>query len=69
MPAAMFIVGFHDNVSDAAALADPGFRKLVARAIYQGLVKYFAARDATPIRLLPEPPGAPAAVSVGFKAG
>jgi N-acetylmuramoyl-L-alanine amidase len=58
MPSALFQVAFHDNASDAAALAEPRFRQILARAIYQGVVKYFADRDAEPIYLLPEPPEA-----------
>jgi len=58
MPSALLQVAFHDNAADAAALADPRFRQLLARAIYQGAVKYFADRDAEPIYLLPEPPEA-----------
>lgn len=56
MPSALLEVAFHDNAADAAALAHPRFRRLLARAIYQGIVRYFAARDALPADLLPEPP-------------
>ncbi len=56
MPSAMTLVAFHDNASDAAHLANPRFRQLLARAIYQGIVKYFANRDAVTPQLLPEPP-------------
>jgi len=56
MPSALFMVAFLDNAQDAAALADPRFRQLLARAIYQGVVKYFADRDVAPVHLLPEPP-------------
>lgn len=56
MPATLLEVAFHDNVDDATALAHPRFRQLLARAVCQGIVRYFAERDGTPARLLPEPP-------------
>jgi len=56
MPAVLLELAFHDNASDADALRHPQFRKLAARAIYQGIVKYFAARDGLTYTLLPEPP-------------
>lgn len=56
MPSALLEVAFHDNASDAAALKSPRFRQIVARAIYQGIAKYFAQRDGLPVHLLPEPP-------------
>lgn len=59
MPSLLLEVAFHDNPEDAAALADPRFRRLLARAIYQGIVRYFADRDQLPVHLLPEPPLAP----------
>ena len=63
MPSVLLEVAFHDNADDAAALADPRFRRLLARSIYQGIVKYFADRDGLPVNLLPEPPLAPIARS------
>ncbi|MFC3194170.1 N-acetylmuramoyl-L-alanine amidase [Marinicella sediminis] len=56
MPAVLLEMAFHDNADDADALRHPGFRKLAARAIYQGVVRYFAERDGINITLLPEPP-------------
>ncbi len=56
MPAVLIEMAFHDNSEDAAALKDPAFRKLTSRAVYQGIVKYFAERDAIQPELLPEPP-------------
>ncbi|NEZ03149.1 N-acetylmuramoyl-L-alanine amidase [Wenzhouxiangella sp. XN201] len=58
MPSSMIYLGFHGNVQDAEAMSDPRFRRLVARSIYQGIVKYFANRDGAPFVLLPEPPEA-----------
>lgn len=65
MPSVLLEVAFHDNASDAAALAHPRFRQLLARAIYQGIVKYFAQRDGIAVKLLPEPPQAPAVQVTG----
>ena len=56
MPAMLIEMAFHDNSEDADALRHPQFRKLVARSIYQGIVKYFANRDGISYTLLPEPP-------------
>ncbi len=56
MPAALFEMAYHDNVTDAAHLRNPVFRLICARAVYQGIVKYFAARDGLSYTLLPEPP-------------
>jgi len=51
-------VAYHDTESpgDADDLKEPRFRQIAARAVYQGIAKYFAAKDGDPIRLLPEPP-------------
>lgn len=56
MPSVLLEMAFHDNAQDADALRHPQFRRLAARAIYQGIVKYFATRDGQPYALLPEPP-------------
>lgn len=56
MPSVLIELAFHDNATDADALRDPAFRKIAARAVYQGIVKYFAQRDGMPALLLPEPP-------------
>jgi N-acetylmuramoyl-L-alanine amidase len=56
MPALLFELAFHDTPYDAGALKDPNFRQLAARAVYQGIVKYFADRDGLAYTLLPEPP-------------
>ncbi len=65
MPATLIEVAFHDLESDAAALAEPAFRRLLARAIYQGIVRYFAQRDDTEPHFLPEPPSGLCAVHLG----
>lgn len=57
MPGALFEMAFHDNPDDVAHLKDPTFRQTAARAVYQGIVRYFADRDGDPAyTLLPEPP-------------
>jgi N-acetylmuramoyl-L-alanine amidase len=59
MPAALTEIAFHDTPADADDLKDPRFRLLVARAVYQGIVKFYnnyypaTFPSAT---LLPEPP-------------
>jgi N-acetylmuramoyl-L-alanine amidase len=65
MPAALFEIAFHDTAEDADALRDPRFRAIAARAMAQGVAKYFATRDGAAVVLAPEPPGAPRFVGVG----
>lgn len=38
-------VAYHDNAQDAALMRDPKVRDALARATYQGIVKYFRAVD------------------------
>jgi len=47
---------FHDSSLDMAMYHDPGFRRRLARAVYQGIVKFWAAENGSPSTLLPEPP-------------
>ena len=56
MPATLIEVAFHDTAEDAAALREPRFRGLAARAIAHGIARYFAARDGVALTLPPEPP-------------
>ncbi len=56
MPGALIELAFHDNPTDTDALKEPTFNMLAARAIYQGIVKYFETRDGVDLPLLPEPP-------------
>ncbi len=65
MPAILIEVAFHDNTGDATQLKEPRFRSIAARAIVQGIIKYFAARDAVPALLPPDPPTALSAVNRG----
>lgn len=48
---------YHDNALDTNLMRDPKVREVVARATYQGLVRYFNAVDGgqTPILFLPDP--------------
>jgi len=65
MPGTLIEIAYHDNPSDTDALKEPTFEMLVARAIYQGIVKYFAQRDGVELTLLPEPPTHLAVQNVG----
>ncbi len=56
MPGALIEIGFHDNEEDAKALTTPAFRQIAARAVYKGIVRYFASRDGKSPVFLPEPP-------------
>ena len=41
---------------DARALTEPQFRNLAARAVYKGIVQYFAKKNGKRPVYLPEPP-------------
>jgi hypothetical protein len=59
MPAALTEIAFHDTPADAAKLADPEFRRICARAVYQGIVKFYNNNypgTFPSAALLPEPP-------------
>jgi MYXO-CTERM domain-containing protein len=58
MPGILVEVAFHDTPGDADQLRDPGFRRLTARAMAQGVARYFAEQDGTVLTLPPEPPTA-----------
>jgi hypothetical protein len=51
-------VAFHDTPADAAQLREPTFRRIVTRAMAQGIARYFADRDGVTLVLPPEPPTA-----------
>ncbi|MEM8907360.1 MAG: fibronectin type III domain-containing protein, partial [Bacteroidota bacterium] len=56
MPGVLLEMAFHDYAKDARALTSPVFRQLTARAVYKGIVRFFAKKNRqTPI-FLPEPP-------------
>ena len=65
MPGALVEIGFHDHKGDRKALKEPKFRQLTARAVYQGIVRYFAAKDGRKPVFLPEPPTHVSASNVG----
>jgi hypothetical protein len=55
-PAILLELAFHDNATDAARLKEPQFRYLAARAVMQGIIRYFASLDQTAPLFPPEPP-------------
>ncbi|MBM4776805.1 MAG: hypothetical protein GQE15_03800, partial [Archangiaceae bacterium] len=58
-PSVLMEVAFHDNATDANRLKEPQFRATAARAIMQGIIRYFASVDmVTPVF----PPDAPVRV-------
>ncbi|NPC46764.1 N-acetylmuramoyl-L-alanine amidase [Corallococcus sp. AB032C] len=61
MPSVLLEMAYHDNTTDAANLKEARVRHVAARAITQGLIKYFATRDGAAVHLPPETPGAVAA--------
>lgn len=64
-PAVLMEIAFHDAAADATHLKEPGFRYLAARAITQGIIKFFAEKDMVAARLPPEPPTHVSAVNQG----
>jgi uncharacterized lipoprotein YddW (UPF0748 family) len=58
IPGVMLEVAFHDteDPGDADDLREPIFRKIAARAVFQGVIQYYADREGQPAQLLPEPP-------------
>ncbi len=56
IPGVLLEVAYHDHVGNTNALKDPRFAMLSARAVYQGIVKYYENRDGLDLTLLPEPP-------------
>jgi N-acetylmuramoyl-L-alanine amidase len=56
IPGVLLEIAYHDHATDTDALKDPRFALLSARAVYQGIVKYYEARDGVDLTLLPEPP-------------
>ncbi|MDX2088456.1 MAG: fibronectin type III domain-containing protein [Kofleriaceae bacterium] len=55
MPAILVEIAFHDTELDADALRDPRFRRIAARAMAQGVAKFFATKDGRALVLPPEP--------------
>jgi N-acetylmuramoyl-L-alanine amidase len=77
LPGVLIENGFHDSPIDVDALKDPRFLQLSARAIYQGLVRYWHAIDSNvPLIFLPEPPqqvmvrnSGPGQITINWKSG
>jgi uncharacterized protein (TIGR03382 family) len=63
-PAVLLEIAYHDAAADAARLKEPEFRRIAARAILQGIIKYFATKDGRSVQLPPEPPTVVAARNV-----
>ncbi len=57
MPGVLIENGYHDSPTDTDAIKDPRFNLLSARAVYQGIVRYWNEQDPNvPLVFLPEPP-------------
>jgi N-acetylmuramoyl-L-alanine amidase len=56
MPATLVEIGFHDTAAEAAAMAQPRFRKIATRALAHGIARYFAGADSRTLVLPPETP-------------
>lgn len=56
VPATLVEIAFHDTPADALHLKEPRFRLVAARALAQGLIRYFAERDAVAPRFPPDTP-------------
>lgn len=65
IPGTLIELGFHDHATDAADLRAPEFRRLAARAIYKGIMKFFHNRDGIPLVYLPEQPTGLLAKNIG----
>lgn len=65
MPGILMELGFHDHVTDAADMRNPEFRRLAARAVYKGILKYFNYANGLPLVFLPEEPTQIAARNIG----
>ncbi len=56
IPGTLVELAFHDLAADATDLKHPEFRRIAARAIYKGILKFFNNRDGIPLVFLPETP-------------
>jgi N-acetylmuramoyl-L-alanine amidase len=65
MPGILLELAFHDLAADATALRHPEFRRIAARAVYKGIVRFFNNRDGIPLTFLPEQPTNVVAKNVG----
>jgi N-acetylmuramoyl-L-alanine amidase len=58
VPGVLVELAFHDTPAYADSLRDPRFRRIAARAMAQGVARYFAEKDGRALVLPPEPPHA-----------
>lgn len=65
IPGTLIELAFHDLAADATDLRAPEFRRMAARAIYKGIVKFFNYRDGIPLVFLPEQPTGVRAKNIG----
>jgi N-acetylmuramoyl-L-alanine amidase len=65
IPGTLIELAFHDHTGDAADLRTPEFRRMAARAVYKGILKFFTYRDGVPLVFLPEEPTAVSAKNIG----
>ncbi|WP_162915544.1 golvesin C-terminal-like domain-containing protein [Paraflavitalea soli] len=65
IPGTLVELAFHDLAADATDLKAPEFRRIAARAIYKGILKFFRYRDGVPLVFLPEEPTRLAAKNTG----
>ncbi|NLE43817.1 MAG: hypothetical protein GX620_03765, partial [Chloroflexi bacterium] len=56
MPGALIEIAYHDHPADTDLLKRPSFEQLAARAVTQGIIRYFEIRDGVDLTLPPEPP-------------
>jgi N-acetylmuramoyl-L-alanine amidase len=66
IPGTLVELAFHDLAADATDLKHPEFRRIAARAIYKGILKFFNNRDVlVPLVFLPEQPTNVVAKNIG----
>ena len=65
IPGTLVELAFHDLAADATDLKHPEFRRIAARAIYKGILKFFNNRDFVPLVFLPEQPTHVVAKNIG----
>lgn len=65
IPGILIELAFHDLAADATDLKAPEFRRLAARAIYKGILKFYHYRDGIPVNFLPEQPTQLSAKNIG----
>ncbi|MBW2734012.1 MAG: N-acetylmuramoyl-L-alanine amidase [Deltaproteobacteria bacterium] len=65
MPAALVEIAYHDNEEDRRWLLTPRFRQVVARALYKGIVRYFAQAKGVDAHFSPRVPKVVAARGSG----